>query len=93
MPIQAQRGHRIVPGRADMPKLVLIAMAGTFGDLAYTSASHGGALSTVSAISSLYPVATIALGALIYSQRPSRVQLAGIVVALCGAAILGAASP
>lgn len=65
---------------------------GVGGDLAYVTASHGGALSVVSAISSLYPVATIALGCLLQNQRASRVQVAGIALALTGAAILGTAS-
>ena len=83
--------HR-VPGHSEVPKLALVALVGVGGDLAYATASHGGALSVVSAISSLYPVATIALGCLLQSQRASRVQLAGIALALTGAALLGATS-
>jgi drug/metabolite transporter (DMT)-like permease len=82
--------RRRLPGRAELPKLGLIALAGTGGDVAYTVASHGGALSIVSAISSLYPVATIALGCLLLGQRATRVQVAGIALALAGAALLGA---
>jgi drug/metabolite transporter (DMT)-like permease len=81
-----------LPGRAELPKLGLIALVGAGGDLAYTTASQGGALSTVSAISSLYPVATIALGYLLQGQRATRIQLAGIALALSGAALLGAVS-
>ncbi len=83
--------HRL-PGRPEMPKLALIAVVGAGGDLAYATASHGGALSIVSAISSLYPVATIALGALLQGQRATRVQLGGILLALTGAVLLGATS-
>ena len=54
--------------------------------------THGGALSIVSAISSLYPVTTIALGRLLQGQRATRTQLAGIVLALGGAALLGAST-
>jgi drug/metabolite transporter (DMT)-like permease len=84
--------RRHLPGRAGMPKLGLIALAGAGGDLAYATASHSGALSVVSAISSLYPVATIALGRLLQNQRATRVQLAGITLALTGAVLLGATS-
>lgn len=80
------------PAHGDLPKLGLVALVGAGGDLAYTGASHGGALSIVSAISSLYPVATIALGRLLRGQRATRVQLAGITLALSGAVILGAVS-
>jgi drug/metabolite transporter (DMT)-like permease len=83
--------HRL-PGRAEIPKLGLVALVGAGGDLAYTTASHSGALSIVSAISSLYPVATIALGALLLRQRATRVQVAGIALALTGAVLLSATS-
>jgi drug/metabolite transporter (DMT)-like permease len=86
------RRRRRLPGRAEMPKLGLIALAGVGGDLAYTTASHSGALSIVSAIASLYPVATIALGRLLQRQRATRVRLAGIALALTGAVLLGATS-
>jgi drug/metabolite transporter (DMT)-like permease len=75
-----------------MPRLLLIATAGVGGDLAYTAASKGGAVSIVAAIASLYPVTTIVLGRLLQDQRPTRVQLAGCVAALLGAALLGIAT-
>jgi drug/metabolite transporter (DMT)-like permease len=75
-----------------MPTLTLIAAVGVGGDLAFVTASHTGALSIVSAIGSLYPVTTIALGRLLQGHRASRTQLAGIAVALGGAALLGAAA-
>jgi drug/metabolite transporter (DMT)-like permease len=83
--------HRL-PGPAELPKIGLIALVGVAADLAYTTASHSGALSIVSAISSLYPVATIALGLVLTGQRATRIQLAGIVLALAGAVLLGVSS-
>jgi drug/metabolite transporter (DMT)-like permease len=80
------------PGLAALPKLALIALVGAGGDLAYATASRSGALSIVSAVSSLYPVTTIALGYLLLGQRATRTQLAGIALALTGAVLLGAAS-
>jgi drug/metabolite transporter (DMT)-like permease len=82
----------LLPHRLQMPALVLVAAVGVGGDLAYVSASHTGALSIVSAISSLYPVTTIALGRMLQGHRAARIQLAGIVLALGGAALLGAAT-
>jgi drug/metabolite transporter (DMT)-like permease len=81
-----------LPDRLQMKTLALIAAVGVGGDLAYAAAARHGALSIVSAISSLYPLTTIALGGLLQSQRPTRVQLIGIAVALLGAVVLGAAS-
>jgi drug/metabolite transporter (DMT)-like permease len=82
----------LVPRRELWPKLALIATAGTGGDVGYVLASHGGSLSIVAAISSLYPVSTIALGALFQGRRATAVQLAGIVLGLGGAVVLGAAT-
>lgn len=62
------------------------------GDLAYTSASRTGALGIVAAISSLYPLTTIALGRVLQGQRATRIQLIGIILALGGAGLLGASS-
>lgn len=91
--IGARRSLRtLLPRRPHLPALALVAVVGVGGDLAYTSASHTGALSVVSAISSLYPVTTIALGRVLQGQRGRRVQLAGIVLALGGAALLGSAT-
>jgi drug/metabolite transporter (DMT)-like permease len=75
-----------------MTTLALIAAVGVGGDLAYALASRHGALSIVSAISSLYPLSTIALGSQLQRQRPRRVQFIGIVLALLGAVLLGAGS-
>ncbi len=78
--------------RHQLRGLGLVALTGVAGDLAYTAASHGGELSIVSALGSLYPVSTIALGRLLRQQRANRLQLAGIVLALGGAVVLGAAT-
>ena len=78
-----------LPRLTQLPALALVALAGTGGDLAYATASQHGALTVLSAVSSLYPAATIALGVAIQRLRPSRIQLAGIALALIGAAVLG----
>jgi drug/metabolite transporter (DMT)-like permease len=85
-------GERL-PRPTQVPGLTLVALAGVVGDLAYASASRHGTLSVVSAVSSLYPVATIALGVAIQRLRPNRVQIVGIILALVGAVVLGAAVP
>jgi drug/metabolite transporter (DMT)-like permease len=84
--------HGILPRRPQLPALALVAAVGVGGDLAYTGASHLGGLSVVSAIASLYPVTTIGLGRVLRHHRATRIQLIGIILALCGAAILGAAT-
>jgi drug/metabolite transporter (DMT)-like permease len=81
-----------LPRATQFPGLALVALAGVAGDLAYAIGSQHGALSVLSAVSSLYPVATIALGIAIQHQRPNRVQVAGITLALIGAIVLGSAT-
>lgn len=91
--VGARRAWRsLVPSRTQWPGIAIVAVVGVGGDLAYTAASRTGALSIVSAISSLYPVTTIGLGRVLQGHRATRVQLAGIVLALGGAALLGAAT-
>lgn len=84
--------RRRLPQLTQIPGLTLVALCGAGGDLAYASASQHGALSVVAAVSSLYPVTTIALGIGLQGQRSNRVQVAGIVLALAGAVVLGAAA-
>lgn len=81
-----------LPTRAQLPTLALIAIVGVGGDLAYATASHRGALTIVSALSSLYPVTTIVLGRVLGGRCATRLQAVGIVLSLCGAALLGAAT-
>jgi len=84
---------RLMPTRDRWRCLAAIAVTGTGGDVAYTAASHGGALSVVSAIASLYPIATVALGVAVARRRATPLQAIGIAIALAGAALLGAVSP
>jgi drug/metabolite transporter (DMT)-like permease len=85
----ALAGDHRLPPRGQLPALTLVAFAGLAGDLAYAAASRGAALSIVSAIASLYPLSTITLGMVVQGQRSTRLQTAGIVLALAGAALLG----
>jgi drug/metabolite transporter (DMT)-like permease len=90
----AQRGRPRVrfPGRKRWPMLVLVGGLGVGGDLAYAAAGRHGALSIVSAISSLYPIPTIALGRVLRGRRATALQLVGAALALTGGAVLGATS-
>jgi drug/metabolite transporter (DMT)-like permease len=88
--VSAGSDRRALPRRAQLPALLTASLAGVAGDVAYAAASRHAALSIVSAISSLYPVATIVLGVIVQRHRPSRVQALGIVLALVGGAVLGA---
>jgi len=87
----SKEGNNWRPRRDQLPMLALVAAMGAGGDVAYAAAATG-ALSTVSAIASLYPLSTITLAYAIQHRRPHRLQTAGVVLALAGATILGAVS-
>jgi len=59
-------------------------------DAAYANATRAGELSIVAVLSSLYPVTTIALGALVLRERPLAVQLMGAALACLGVVVLSA---
>ena len=84
--------RRGMPGSRQLAVLAVIAVAGAGGDLAYTAASRHGTLSVVSAVSSLYPLATIAFGRVLRGGQATRVQLAGAALAVAGTVVLGAAA-
>lgn len=73
--------------RLSAPVLLLIVVVGC-GDMAanglYALASQHGAVSVVSVLGSLYPVATIVLAAFVLGERLRPIQIAGVVVALSG---------
>jgi drug/metabolite transporter (DMT)-like permease len=88
----ALAGSSALPQRGQLPLIALAAVTGVGGDVAYASASRHGALSLVSSISSLYALTTIALGVVIQRRRAGPIQAVGVVLALSGAAVLGAAA-
>jgi drug/metabolite transporter (DMT)-like permease len=90
----AQHGRPRVclPERTHWPMLVFVGALGVGGDLTYAAAARHGALSIISAISSLYPIPTIALGRVLRGRRATLLQLVGASLALTGAAVLGATS-
>jgi drug/metabolite transporter (DMT)-like permease len=81
------RGTRLPRG----PDLTVLSIAGC-GDLAATGlyglANTHGALSIVSVVGSLYPVATIGLARLVLHERVRRIQAIGVVAALTGVALI-----
>ena len=83
-------------GSAVRPNVRAAAALGAIGLLAlganafYNYASTIGELSSVSVASSLYPVVTVMLAALLLGERVQGVQRAGVVVALAGVLMIAA---
>jgi len=84
-----RRGGRLPRGRT----LLAIAGIGLLdlgANAAYNHATTLGDLSVVSVASSLYPVTTVILAALLLAERVRGVQRGGIVLALAGVLLIGA---
>jgi drug/metabolite transporter (DMT)-like permease len=76
-----------------MPLPVIAALAGlldTAGNALYMLSSLGGRLDVAAVLSSLYPGATIVLAALILHERATRLQAAGMGLALAAVALIAA---
>ena len=77
------------PGRRIGP-VALIGIADTAANLLFAYAATRGNLGVVGVLGSLYPVATVLLARWLLDERLSRVQNAGVVLALTGVALLAA---
>lgn len=77
------------PGRRIVP-IAAIGVLDTVANALFAYASTQGNLGIVATLGSLYPVATVLLGRLILDERLSRVQGAGVALALGGIALLSA---
>jgi drug/metabolite transporter (DMT)-like permease len=80
-------------GAPARPDAVALVLAGTLDVTAtglYGLANTKGALSIVSVVGSLYPVTTVLLARIVLGERISSVQMAGIVAALTGIALIAA---
>ncbi len=76
--------------RGDLPVLALIGILDASANLLFGVASTLGMLSTTSVISSLYPVATAVLAAVVLRERLRPIQYAGVTVAMVGVVLLSA---
>jgi drug/metabolite transporter (DMT)-like permease len=82
-PIRAARGH--------LGAILLIGVLDTAGNTLFAAASSQGEVSVVSVLATLYPVTTVALAAIVLSERIDRLQLVGVASALTGVVLISAA--
>ena len=75
------------PGRSIVP-IGIIGIMDTTANVLFALASAGGTLGVVAVLGSLYPVATVMLGRVVLQERLNQPQLAGVVLALAGVAML-----
>jgi drug/metabolite transporter (DMT)-like permease len=76
--------------RGSLAAIALIGVADTTGNVLFAAASSQGEVSVVSVLATLYPVTTVALAAIVLSERIDRLQLLGVVAALTGVVLISA---
>jgi drug/metabolite transporter (DMT)-like permease len=81
--VGAARGH--------LGAIAMIGILDTAGNTLFAAASSVGEVSVVSVLATLYPVTTVALAAVVLSERIERLQLVGVVSALVGVVLISAA--
>ena len=75
------------PGR-DLPALAVIGVVDTLANGLFTIACARGNLGVVGVLGSMYPVATVMLARFVLAERLSRMQRAGVILALLGVAVV-----
>jgi drug/metabolite transporter (DMT)-like permease len=80
--IRAARGH--------LGAITMIGILDTAGNALFAAAASQGEVSVVSVLATLYPVTTVALAALVLSERIDRLQLTGVASALAGVVLISA---
>ena len=83
-------GASLRPGRVHLPALVAVGLCEVGANVLFGLASTRGLLSVVSVLSSLYPIVTVGLAALLLHERIAPAQRVGVAGALAGAALITA---
>jgi drug/metabolite transporter (DMT)-like permease len=88
--VALRRAEAVRPGPGAAMALGAIGLLDLGANAAYNQASTIGELSSVAVASSLYPVVTVMLAALLLGERVQGVQRVGVVVALTGVVMIAA---
>jgi len=83
-------GVHPVPPRSILPLAGLVGALDMAGMAGYVLATQVGRLDEAAVLSSMYPVVTIVLAALVFHERIGRVQALGIVISMTAIALIGA---
>jgi drug/metabolite transporter (DMT)-like permease len=75
---------------ADLPALLAVGTLDIAANAMFAVASTKGLVSLVSVVGSVYPITTAGLAAVVLRERPHRVALVGVVLALSGVALIAA---
>ena len=80
----------LAAARGSLGAIALIGLADTAGNALFAAASSVGEVSVVSVLATLYPVTTVALAAIVLSERVNRLQGVGVLAALTGVVLISA---
>jgi drug/metabolite transporter (DMT)-like permease len=80
----------LTAARGSLVAIAVIGLADTAGNTLFAAASSLGEVSVVSVLATLYPVTTVALAAIVLSERVNRLQGVGVVAALAGVVLISA---
>lgn len=83
-------GAALRPAAAALPVLVAVGLCDVGANVLFGLASTRGLLSVVAVLSSLYPIVTVGLAALLLHERIAPTQRLGVAGALAGAALITA---
>jgi len=83
-------GASLRPSRGQLPVLVVVGLCDVGANVLFALATTRGFLSVVSVLSSLYPVVTVALAALVLHERIAPAQRLGVAGAFAGTALITA---
>lgn len=80
----------LAAARGSLGAIALIGVMDTAANALFAAASSQGAVSVVSVLSTLYPITTVALAAIVLSERVGRLQGLGVAAALAGVVLISA---
>jgi drug/metabolite transporter (DMT)-like permease len=76
--------------RGSLPAIAAIGLLDTLANGLFVAASARGLLSVVAVLGSVYPVVTLVLAHLVHGERITRLQRAGVGVAVVGVCLVSA---
>ena len=75
-------------GRTHLPAIVTLGIVDALAGVAFAVATTKGMLSIVSVVGSLYPAVVVLLSVIILHDRPQRVQVISVILAVGGVALI-----
>jgi drug/metabolite transporter (DMT)-like permease len=79
---------QVALARADLGVLVAVGTLDIAANVMFAIASTKDLVSLVSVLATLYPITTVGLAAVVLGERPHRTAQVGVVLALCGVALI-----